>query len=156
MKHILLLLSSLMIIGCGGPTEEEQAAHDAMVAQKAKEELLKELKAKEENQTYSYLGISKNDGKITIDTNQTKAFLETILQTMEQKADNLTKELENGVMNQTEAGIEMNNETITIDFNKTKSFLEGLDVKLNSIITEVGGFTDVFTDEVNQTHGSKN
>jgi thiamine kinase-like enzyme len=147
MKPILFaLLFVTLITGC--QDKEAQAKHDAVVAQKARTELLAQLEAqkreKEEKKTIhlSSFGIQSEDGKIIIDTNQTKKFFKDIAQKLHTKITKVSKELHQGHIQEKEAGIEVSKTSISIDLNKTKSFLEGFARKMEKFAKEFDTITD--------------
>ena len=83
MRHLLLFFILLFsFTGCQDKEQQqqEQAKHDAQIAQQARTELLSELekekKAQDEtNNRFSHMGVIMDQGTITIDTNKTKDFL---------------------------------------------------------------------------------
>ena len=142
-KHILFSLILLLSFSGCQDKKEEQAQHDAKVAQEARAELLKEqaeAKKKQEelekNNKFSKIGITTEDGKIIIDTNKTKSYFKDIANEMKIKMDKLSKDLEKGVMKNDEAGIEVNETHIYIDLNKTKSFLDTWGKKMQEFVKE--------------------
>ncbi|KYJ85625.1 hypothetical protein [Sulfurovum riftiae] len=150
MKHplIAIALTSLFLFsGC----QESQKEHDAKVAQQAREQLLKELKAKEEakkkeeatlekQSKLSQMGFQKtDDGKIIIDMNKTKSYFQMLAAQMQSKVEEMNKELESGTIEEKEAGIEVNQTHINIDLNKTKSFLDNLGKKMQGYVKEFEG-----------------
>jgi uncharacterized lipoprotein YehR (DUF1307 family) len=144
-KTVFPLLIAVLLAGCQ-QKQEEQAAHDAKVAQQAREALLKELKAKEEAKRkaqaaegrFSHVGVTTTpDGKIIIDTNKTKSYFEALARKMKEKADQLAKDMQKGVIKEKEAGIEVSEEKIVIDVNKTKGFLEQWAKKMEGFVKEM-------------------
>ena len=144
-KTLFPLLIAVYLTGCQ-QKQEDQAAHDAKVAQQAREALLKELKAKEEAKRkaqaaegrLSHVGVTTTpDGKIIIDTNKTKSYFEAVARKMKEKADQLTKDMQKGVIEEKEAGIEVSEEKIVIDVNKTKGFLEQWAKKMEGFVKEM-------------------
>jgi hypothetical protein len=160
MKQILLplVLVWLLLSGCQ-QKQEDQAAHDAKVAQQAREELLKELKAKEEarrkaqqeaqkRDRLSQLGIEKMpDGKIVIDVNRTQNFFQQLAARLKHKTDKLARDMERGIIEEKEAGIEITETHIVIDLNKTESFLEKWSRKMEEFAQEF----DKIADQLDQT-----
>jgi len=144
-KTLFPLLIAVYLTGCQ-QKQEDQAAHDAKVAQQAREALLKELKAKEEAKRkaqaaegrLSHVGVTTTpDGKIIIDTNKTKSYFEALARKMKEKADQLAKDMQKGVIEEKEAGIEVSEEKIVIDVNKTKGFLEQWAKKMEGFVKEM-------------------
>ncbi len=157
MKHILFsLILLLSFTGCQDK-KEEQAQHDAKVAQEARAQLLKEQKAQEEaekkqeefekNNKFSKIGITSEDGKIIIDTNKTKSYFQDLAHEMKTKMDKISKDLEKGIIKNEEAGIEANETHINIDLNKTKSFLDIWGKKMQGFVKE---FDDIAKEFDNQ------
>jgi len=121
MKHILFSIILLLFLSGCQDSKEKQAKHDAKVAQQAREELLAELKAKEEakkaeqNDTkLSKIGITMNDGKITIDTNKTKEFFQDMTKNIGDKIKKMSKELQEGTIENKDAGVDLNESHINI------------------------------------------
>jgi len=140
---IILLLS---LSGCQDK-KEDQAQHDAKIAQEARAQLIKEqeeAKKKQEklekNSKFSHVGVTSKDGKITIDTNKTKSYFKDLAHQMKTKMDKMSKDLEKGIVKNEEAGIEMDETHINIDLNKTKTFLDTWGKKMQGFIKE---FNDV-------------
>jgi ATP-dependent protease HslVU (ClpYQ) ATPase subunit len=147
-QFIMALLLLFLFTGCEEKAKD-QAAHDAQVAQQAREALLKELKAKEEEKRkakaaqaaegkLSHVGVTTTpDGKIIIDTNKTKSYFQALARKMKEKADQLAKDMQKGVIEEKEAGIEVSEEKIVIDVNKTKGFLEKWAKKMEGFVKEM-------------------
>ena len=153
-KHILFSLILLLLFSGCQDKKEEQAQHDAKVAQEARAELLKEqaeAKKKQEefekNNKFSKIGITTEDGKIIIDTNKTKNYFQDLAHQMKTKMDKMSKDLEKGIVKNEEAGIEMNETHINIDLNKTKTFLDTWGKKMQEFVKE---FDDIAKEFDNQ------
>jgi hypothetical protein len=127
LRHLLIsLILLLSVTGC--EDQEQQAAHDARIAQQARAELLAELQAKkqltEDNASKLHkMGITMEDGTIIIDTNKTKDFFRDMNQKMGVQMKKLSDDMEKGVVETKEAGIEINEQYIHIDLNKTQDLL---------------------------------
>ena len=142
-KFILFsLLILLSLSGCQD-NKEEQAKHDARIAQEARVQLIKEqeeAKKKQEelgkNSRFSQIGVTSKDGKITIDTNKTKEYFKGLAHQMKTKMDKMSTDLEKGIIKNEEAGIEMDETHINIDLNKTKTFLETWGKKMQGFVKE--------------------
>lgn len=153
MKHRLITISVLLALnGCQGD-KERQAEHDAKVAQEAREQLLKELKAQEEekekNSKLSQIGITVDKGIITVDTNKTKGFFLDLSSKLEDKMKSISEDINRGAVNEKDAGIEINHTHINIDLNKTKSFLENWKEKLQAFIKEFDSMTKEIDEKTN-------
>ncbi|MEA3433773.1 MAG: hypothetical protein U9R13_04275 [Campylobacterota bacterium] len=153
-KHILFSLILLLLFSGCQDKKEEQAQHDAKVAQEARAELLKEQakeqEALEKNNKYSKIGITSEDGKIIIDTNKTKSYFKDLAHQMKTKMDKMSKDLEKGIVKNEEAGIEANETHINIDLNKTKSFLDTWGKKMQGFVKEFDEIAKEF-DNQNKT-----
>jgi len=148
MKTILLSLITVLVFSGCQQKQEDQAAHDAKVAQQAREQLLLELKAKEEAERkareeaekkgkLAQAGIETTpDGKIIIDTNKTKSYLQKLAEIMKKKVNKLSKDMEKGMIEEKEIGIEVNETHIEIDINKTQTFLEKWSHKMEEFVKE--------------------
>ncbi len=157
MKHILLTIFLLFSLSGCQDKKEDQAQHDAKIAQEARAQLLKEqaeAKQKQEelekNNKYSKIGITKEDGKIIIDTNKTKSYFKDIAHQMKTKMDKISKDLKKGIVKNEEAGIEMDETHINIDLNKTKTFLDIWGKKMQGFVKEFDELAKEF-DNQNKT-----
>ena len=162
-QFMLATLVLFALVGCD-QKKEDQTAHDAKVVQQAREQLLKELKAKEEAQKkaleaqnkLSHLGVTTTpDGKIIIDTNKTKTYFEQFAKQMKEKMDKLAKDMQKGMIEEKEAGIEVSQDKIVIDVNKTKGFMESWAKKMETFVKEMDEVaksieTDLNVSKVNQ------
>ena len=154
MKHTLLSIFILFSLSGCQDKKEDQAKHDAKVAQEARAQLLKEQaeakqkqEALEKNSTYAKIGITSKDGKITIDTNKTKSYFKDLTQQMKAKMDKISKEMEKGIIKNDEAGIEVDETHINIDLNKTKSFLDNWGKKMQGFVKEFNNIAKEFNDQ---------
>ncbi len=101
MRHILLTIFVLLsLTACESPKEkaQAQAAHDSKIIQQAREDLMAELKAKEEaekqadslkNAQLSQVGISVHEKEITINPDKTKDFFNNIGKKLEEQMNKL-------------------------------------------------------------------
>jgi len=164
-QFILAIVVLFALVGCD-QKREDQAAHDAKVAQQAREALLKELKAKEEAQKkaeeakrleaqkrenkLSNFGVTTTpDGKIIIDANKTRNYVEQLAKKMKAKVDRLAKDMQKGVIKEKEAGIEVSEEKIVIDVNRTKSFLEKWARKMEGFVKEMNKVAKTIEKDLN-------
>jgi len=157
MKQILIAMILLLSFSGCQDTKEDQTQHDAKIAQEARVQLLKEQaedKKKQEelekNNKYSKIGITKEDGKIIIDTNKTKSYFKDLAHQMKTKMDKMSKDLEKGIVKNEEAGIEMDETHINIDLNKTKTFLDIWGKKMQGFVKEFDEIAKEF-DNQNKT-----
>ena len=137
MRHLLMTLILLLSFTACQDKENEakkQAAHDAKIVAQAKAEVHAEVKAKQaakkarieaqKNTNLNQMGIGMNNGTLTIDTNKTKNFFNTLNKKMEHQMKKISDDLQKGIIDAKEEGIQVNDERITIDLNKTKTLLE--------------------------------
>lgn len=144
MRHLLITLILLLsFTGCQDKEHEaaQQAKHDAKIAQQARAELLAELEAKkdaqEKNDTkLTKMGITMDDGTITIDTNKTKDFFRELARKMDAQIKKMSDDLEKGILQTKEAGIDINEKHIHIDLNKTQDLLEEWGKKIQVFVEE--------------------
>jgi len=139
---LVVIMLILSLSGCQDK-KEDQAQHDAKIAQEARAQLIKEqeeAKKKQEelekNDKFSKIGIASKNGKITIDTNKTKSYFKDLAHQMKTKMDKMSKDLEKGIVKNEEAGIEMDETHINIDLNKTKTFLDTWGKKMQGFVKE--------------------
>ena len=153
------LLSLLILFSLSGcqDKKEDQAKHDAKIAQEARAQLIKEQDAAkkkqaelEKNSKFSQIGVTSKEGKITIDTNKTKEYFKGLAHQMKTKMDKMSTDLEKGIIKNEEAGIEMDETHINIDLNKTKTFLETWGKKMQGFVKEVDSIAKEF-DAQNKT-----
>jgi len=164
MKQLMTAIIVLFFLSGCNQKQKDQAAHDAKVAQQAREELLKELKAQEEakrkaqqeaqkKDRLSQIGIeTMPDGKIIIDVNRTKNFFQQLTSRIKHKTDTLAKEMERGIIEEKEAGIEINETHIEIDLNKTEHFLEKWSRKMEEFAQEFDKIADQLDQTENKGH----
>ena len=158
MRHLLIAFMLLFFFtGCQDKEQQqkEQAAHDAKIAQQAREELLAELehekKLQEEKENrFSHMGVKMEQGTIIIDTNKTKDFFKELGQKMHVQMKQVSKDLQKGVIDAQEGGVQVDNGNINIDLNKTQSFLnewsnrvEGYVKEFDKMIQEIENNTTV-------------
>lgn len=134
-----LLVSLFLFLGLAGceNSAESQAERDARIAQEARAELLRELKAaeeaKEKNSTLFRIGISQKGDKITIDTNKTQQFFKNLSKKITKEMDQFSQEMEKG--------IEVDENHIQIDINKTGNFLDKWHQKMQNFANEINALS---------------
>jgi uncharacterized protein YpuA (DUF1002 family) len=90
------------------------------------------------NDLFSKIGVDVGDGKLNIDINQTKAFLNALKETFEGKAHEIQKDLAEGKVDMAEnVGIKIDKEHINIDLNQTKNFIESFGKKIEGFLAEL-------------------
>jgi len=149
MKHLLFTLILLLsFTGCQDKENEakKQAAHDAKIIAQAKAEVHAEVKAAQaakqarieaqKNTNLNQMGIGMHNGTLTIDTNKTKSFFNTLNQKMGVQMKKISDDLQKGIIDAKDEGIEVNDEHITIDLNKTKTLLEIWGKKIQVFVKE--------------------
>lgn len=158
MRHLLIAFMLLFFFtGCQDKEQQQkaQAAHDAKIAQQAREELLAELEhekklQEEKNNRFSHMGVKMEQGTIIIDTNKTKDFFKELGEQMHVQMIQVSKDLQKGVIDAQEGGVQVDNGNINIDLNKTQSFLnewssrvEGYVKEFDKMIQEIENNTTV-------------
>jgi len=88
------------------------------------------------------IGVDINDEKIHIDFNKTKSFFQTLQDILNQKAQKMQSDIEQGKVDLDNIGLKVDNEQIDIDLNKTKNFIEDLGNKLNNFIKDLENSID--------------
>jgi len=111
-----------------------------MQAQKEKKQV-----QHQQNEKLSKVGISLHDNKITIDTDKTKDFFQSIGTLLEEKMKTITKEIQSGLIDEKSAGVKIDETHINIDLNKTKDFLEAWGKKMQGFVNEF----DTIAKEIN-------
>jgi uncharacterized protein (DUF2267 family) len=131
------------------PAKEEPAKEEPAKEEPAKEEPVKEEPAKEEATTQEHnqtkleaLGVKVEGEKITIDTNQTKEFFNTLKDKMHREMEKISHDVEVNVAKTKEATIALTKEHI--DLNKTKNLL-------NEWNSKIEGFVEDFKTDLNNT-----
>jgi hypothetical protein len=92
------------------------------------------------------IGITIDNGIITIDTNKTKDFLGNLNAKMKSQIKKISDDLKKGIIDTKEAGIQINEKNIHIDLNKTKNLL---DVWSKKIATFTKAFDTVIDNQEN-------
>ncbi|MGC9351467.1 MAG: hypothetical protein ACP5D3_05720 [Sulfurovum sp.] len=93
---------------------------------------------RESNSTLLRMGISKEDGVITIDTNKTKGFFERIGQQVTREVKRFAEDLDEG----RGAGIEANESQIRIGLHKSEHFLEKWGRKMQDFADELKSLSE--------------
>lgn len=99
------------------------------------------------NAPLTQIGIHLGENSISIDTNKTKTFLNTLSQKLEGHVKKISDDLERGIIDSKEAGIEINKEHIHIDLNKTQDMLEDWGKKIQLLLNEFEKVTKDITDK---------
>lgn len=113
---------------------ETQAAKEAL--QKKQAEEAKRQEASKQNEKLSRVGINIKENKITIDTNKTKDFFQTIGKNIGYKLKKISDDLDQGVIQEKNAGVQIDKTHVNIDINKTKNFLEEWGKKMQGYVKE--------------------
>jgi len=88
--------------------------------------------------TAAALGITVDDGKIIIDTRQTKDFLRGVGDKMKHSFQKIEESLRREkISSPDETGIIINDTTMQIDLNKTKHFMEKWMRSMESVVNEL-------------------
>ena len=91
---------------------------------------------KEEDKVLRKIGISTENGKIVIEPNKTKEFLETVAKKFESEAIKLQQKAKD--INISTLGIKKESDKIVIDINQTQKTLEKISKDLENIAKEIG------------------
>jgi hypothetical protein len=151
MKQTISLLSIvvlLSLVGCQDKPKEPTAASTPKPGTPRQTKIKNSTPAAQPTITLSHpspkrtavptLGIVVDNGKIIIDTKQTKDFLQDISQKMEKSfkriETNLRKEQ---ISSPNETGIIITDTSVQIDFNKTKDFMEKWIRSMESVAKEI-------------------
>ena len=103
-----------------------------------------------ENKIFDALGIELEDGKLEIDFNKTKSFLQGLEGVVKQKAQEIKKQLDEGKIDlKQSAGVQVDKDHIEIDIQKGKSFIENLGSKIGSFFEEVQNELKEMTEDKN-------
>ena len=90
------------------------------------------------NDLFQKMGVDIGEGKLNIDLNQTKAFLNALKETFEGKAEEIQKDISEGKVDMADnIGIKIDKENINIDLNQTKNFVEGFGKKIENFLAEL-------------------
>ena len=128
---------------------EAQAAKEAL--QKKQAEEAKRQEASKQNEKLSKVGINIKEDKITIDTNKTKDFFQTIGKNIGDKLKKISDDLEQGVIKDKNAGVQIDDTHINIDINKTKNFLEEWGKKMQGFVKEFDDMAKEMERETNRS-----
>jgi hypothetical protein len=154
MRYLFIsLLLLLSFTGC--EDKEQQAKHDAQIVQQARAQLLAELEAKKaqekkQNPKLNNMGISVEDGTITIDTNKTKDFFNALGKKMDIQMKKMAEDMEKGIIENKEAGVEINEQHIHIDLNKTHDLLMNWGKQIQVFVQEFDEMAKTL--EINSTN----
>ncbi len=114
------------------------------ITQLARESLLLEQEAQRKilqqntptNNKLSDMGLTVDEGIISIDTNKTRDFFKALGDSMNKQIIKVGSDLQKGIINIKNAGIDINNEHINIDLNKTKTLLDTWSAKMQIFVKE--------------------
>lgn len=160
-----LLLAFILLFSFSGcqdkeQQKQEQAKHDAQIAQQARTELLAEIEKEkkvqdEKNNRFSHMGVKMDNGTITIDTNKTKDFLKEFSQKMHVHMKQVSSDLQKGVIDAQEGGVKVDNGNINIDLNKTQSFFNEWSKKIEGYAQEFDAITKAIENNSTEENRTK-
>jgi len=127
---------------------QEQAKKEAFIKEQA--EKARQAKHATQNAKLSKVGITIEENLITIDTNKTKDFFETIGKQLGDKLKKITTQIEDGIVDEKEVGVQIDETHINIDLNKTKDFLEDWGKKMQGFIKEFDTVANEIDKEIKQ------
>ncbi|NKQ41706.1 MAG: hypothetical protein HF962_09095 [Sulfurovum sp.] len=145
--NISILLSAFLLLGCQDDSKE-QSSGTAVINKPLQAKIQNNSPAQEPTitlknpsqtkSTAKSLGIVVEDGKIIIDTKQTKNFLRDIGDKMKDSFKKIEDSLRKEKIESTnETGIIIKDTKIQIDLNKTKNFMEKWMRSMESIVNEL-------------------
>jgi len=150
MKYILSILLSMsvfLVVACTDTPKEEPVS-----SAKTSKPLQRKIQSNppsaqptitltqpsQHGTSVSPLGIVVDDGKIIIDTRQTKAFLQGLSQQMDKGFKRIEKNLrKEQISSPNETGIIITDTSIQVDFNQTKNFMEKWIKSMESVAKEI-------------------
>ena len=143
LASLAVLLPLFVFIGCEDNNHQaDETKSKPHISQVLKEKTTKPSTAtqlkKRDLATAESLGISVDDGKIIIDTKQTRDFFHGIGQKLKKGMDNIKEDLKKKeVSSSSETGIVVTKTSMHIDLNRTKNFIEKWIKSMESVIQEV-------------------
>jgi len=150
MKRILCFLlpvSALLLVGCQDTAKEHTASTakankppqtHTQSSTPAPQPTITLARPSKNATAVNPLGIIVDDGKIIIDTKQTKAFLRDISQKMDKGFKRIEKNLrKEQISTPNETGIIITDTSIQVDFNQTKNFMEKWIKSMESVAKEI-------------------
>jgi transposase-like protein len=92
----------------------------------------------EKKELFEKIGVNVSDDNINIDLGKTKDFFSSLQNTLEEKAENIQKDISEGKIDlEDNMGIKVDGEHIDIDLKKTKSFIEEFGQKIEDFLGEI-------------------
>jgi lipopolysaccharide assembly outer membrane protein LptD (OstA) len=92
----------------------------------------------EKKELFEKIGVNVSDDNINIDLGKTKDFFNSLQNTLEEKAENIEKDISEGKIDlEDNIGIKVDGEHIDIDLKKTKSFIEEFGKKIEDFLGEL-------------------
>ncbi len=121
-------------------TIEQNISTNKITMRNTHKPIIQTTATEEKTTKLNRIGITIDNGIITIDTNKTKDFLGNLNDKMKSQIKKISDDLKKGIIDTKEAGIQINEKNIHIDLNKTKNLL---DVWSKKIETFTKAFDDV-------------
>jgi len=143
LASLIVLLCLSVFIGCEDSNRQvDEPKNKPHINQVLKEKITKPSTAnqakKRDLTTAESLGISVDDGKIIIDTKQTRDFFHGIGQKLKKGLNNIKEDLKKEeVDSSSETGIVVTETSMHIDLNKTKNFMEKWIKSMESVVQEI-------------------
>jgi len=128
---------------------EREAAAKALTQKRAREEQ-ERLAAEKANEpsVMEKMGVTMQDGKITIDTNKTVEFFSIFQEKLDNTTRELDRELSEGNLTMTvPVGVEVTSEKVSIDLNKSKSFFDSWGEKMLGFAKEFDKMTQMLHED---------
>ena len=124
----------------------QKVEEDKKVAKVAKEAVTEKARLAaiqaENPSAMNKMGVSMEEGKLTIDTNKAKEFFTIFKKKLDDTSEQIDKEIREGNLTLTiPVGIEVTNRKVSIDINKTKSFLDSWGERMTDFAKEFDTMT---------------
>jgi len=97
----------------------------------------KESILEEKKEILNKIGVEIDQDRVAIDLNKTKSFFAALQEILQQKAQQLQKNLEEGKLDMEDVGIKLDEERIEVDLKKTKTFVETFGQKIENFLKEL-------------------
>jgi len=83
------------------------------------------------------IGVEIDQDKVAIDLKRTKSFFASLQEILQQKAEQLQKNLEEGKLDMEDVGLKLDEDRVEVDLKKTKTFIETFGQKVENFLKEL-------------------
>jgi len=97
----------------------------------------KEFILEKNKELLSKIGVEIDQDKVAIDLKRTKSFFASLQEILQQKAEQLQKNLEEGKLDMEDVGLKLDEERVEVDLKKTKTFIETFGQKVENFLKEL-------------------